>query len=215
MPTFLTEQAETQICTNLRGSSRHSAITCWPEAILYLLLPYTTASTTCEVLEDLRNLHQGEMEVEEVYQKRLNEAFFRCRNVHREDEKITLYINGLSETIQAVVDRYRERIHRLQLTFESFTHFAKSEDEAYCARARHLTNVRILVATASMVSLPLSRPRIRPSMRNVHSTAHAIEPTGETVQYIDQELVLTMDEQDVISPQDTSLREQQMEEEDD
>lgn len=64
------------------------------------------------VLEDLRNIRQGETEVEEEYRKRTNEAVFRCGKVHSEDEKITLYIDGLSDTTRTVVARYQESGNR-------------------------------------------------------------------------------------------------------
>lgn len=60
-----------------------------------------------EVLEDLPNVHQKPHEVEEDYCKCLNEAIFRCANVQSEAEKITLYGDGLSNTIPMVVARYR------------------------------------------------------------------------------------------------------------
>lgn len=66
--------------------------------------------------------------------KILNKTVFRCGNVHSEDEKITRYIDGLSDTIRTVVTRYRESEHRNEMTFESLLHFSKSEDEAYHAR---------------------------------------------------------------------------------
>ena len=37
LPTFLSEPAETQFRTNLSGASRHGGITCWPEAVQYML----------------------------------------------------------------------------------------------------------------------------------------------------------------------------------
>lgn len=115
----------------------------------YLLCTYATAEAMSEVLKDLRNIHQGETKVEEEYRKRLNEEVFRCVNVHSQDEKFTLSIIRLSDTIRTVVARYRECIHLPQLIFESLTNFSKLEDEAYRARSRHLMDDRILAATAS------------------------------------------------------------------
>ena len=139
LPIFLADPAETQFRTNLSGASRHGGVTCWTEAIQYLLRTYATASAMRKFLEDLRNIRQGEDEVEEAYRKRLNECVFRCGNVHSEDEKMTLYVDGLSDTIRMIVARYRESVHRRDLTFESLCHFAKSEDEAYRARLKRPT----------------------------------------------------------------------------
>lgn len=90
-----------------------------------------------QVLEDLRNIGQGEAKVEEEYPKRLNEAIFRFVNVHSKDEKIIFYMDCLLETIRTVVASYRERVHLLELTFEGLVHFAKFEDEAHRARERN------------------------------------------------------------------------------
>lgn len=69
----------------------------------------------------------------------MNEAVFHCVNVRSEDEKIPLFIDGLSETICRVVSRCRESVHSRKMNFESLVHFEKSDDEAYPVRARHLT----------------------------------------------------------------------------
>lgn len=83
-----------------------------------------------QVLEDLPKFLQGESAVEVEYRKLFNEADFRCGNVLSEDEKITIYIHGVLETIRTVVARSRERIYSSELTFEGLAHFAKSEDKA-------------------------------------------------------------------------------------
>ena len=141
LPTFLADPAETQFRTTLSGASRRGGVTCWPEAVQYLLRTYATAFAMREVLADLRNIKQNANESEESYRKRLNEAIFRCGNVHTEDEKMTLYVDGLSETIRMVVARYRETIHRRDLTFEELCHYAKSEDDAYRARFKHVASI--------------------------------------------------------------------------
>lgn len=133
LPTFLTEAAETEIRMNFGRTSRHSGITCWPEAIEYLLRTYMTSSAMRIVLEELHNIRRGERKFEDDYWKRLKEEVFRCGNVHREDGKITIYVDGLSDTIRTAVARYGKSVHRREMNFESLAHFAKSEDEAYCA----------------------------------------------------------------------------------
>lgn len=86
-----------------------------------------------EVLEHLSNIRWDETEVEEEYRKKLNQAVFGCGNIYSADEKITLYINGLSGTIRTVVARYHESVHRCKPTFETIAHFTKFEDQACCA----------------------------------------------------------------------------------
>jgi len=155
LPSFLADPAETQFRTNLSGGSRKGGVTCWPEAIQYLLRTYATPTAMREALEHLRNIRQGEMEAEEEYRKRLNQAIYRCGNVHEEDEKMTYYIDGLSDTIRMVVARYRESIPRRELTFESLCHFARSEDDAHRARYQQLIK-------AGTINVPRPRSLLKP-----------------------------------------------------
>lgn len=87
-----------------------------------------------EVLEDIRNVKEEQEEVEEDSLKRLNDAIFRCGNIHSEYEKITLYVNGLSNTIVMLVSHYLDSGQHCYLTFEILCYFDKSEDEYYHAR---------------------------------------------------------------------------------
>lgn len=63
-----------------------------------------------------------------MYRKGLNEAVFHCGNFNREDEKIKIGIDGLSDTIRTVVARYREIVHRRERTFEILGYFEKFKD---------------------------------------------------------------------------------------
>lgn len=47
-----------------------------------------------------------------------------------ESEKISVYIDVLSDTIRTVVAPNRENVHRWELNFECLAHFEKAEDEA-------------------------------------------------------------------------------------
>lgn len=57
---------------------------------------------------------------------------------------MTVHVDGLSDTLLMVITRFQESIHSRDLTFESLTHFAKPEDEAYRVRVRHFTKSRVL-----------------------------------------------------------------------
>ena len=126
-----------------------------PEAIQYLLRTYATAAAMREALESLRNIRQTSTEAEEDYRKRLNDAIFRCGNIHEEDEKMTYYVDGLNNTIRMVVAQYRENVPRRDLTFEGLCHFARSEDDAHRARMEQIVKV---MATAPTKSRGLPRP---------------------------------------------------------
>lgn len=60
-------------------------------------------------------------------------------NAHSEEDKLNLYVHGLSSTINMVDAHHREIIHRRGLTFEILCHFCKSKDEEYRARIHHIT----------------------------------------------------------------------------
>lgn len=173
MPTFLAYFAETQLRTNHSGASRHDVFTCWPEAIQYFLRRYATASALHEVLDDLRNVHQKPDEVEEEYFKRLNKAVFRFGNFRNDYEKVTLYMDGLSDTIRMVVSCYHERVHLLDRIFKILFHYAKSEYEGYHACFMHFvpsiptkqTNGRSLPSSSSGSSRGIPRTQKNVVMR--------------------------------------------------
>lgn len=77
LPTFLADPAESQFRTNHAGESRNGGITCWSEAIKYLLWTYETASVMNEVIEDLRNVKPKLDVKEDAYRKRLDPVIFR------------------------------------------------------------------------------------------------------------------------------------------
>lgn len=109
---------------------------CWTEAIHSLL---HTSSTTNEMRDALNNLHpacQRENELEESYHKRFNDVIHLWGNVHEDDEKMTLYVYGLSTTIHYIVARYVVIVTRPERAFKVLTHFASWEDKAARVRAR-------------------------------------------------------------------------------
>lgn len=85
-----------------------------------------------EELENLRSIRQHDDKLEESYRKHSNQAIRSCGNFHEDDEKMTMFIDGLSKTIQAMVARRRESVPRRYLTFEDLLHFSRSEYEAVC-----------------------------------------------------------------------------------
>lgn len=100
-----------------------------------------------------------------------------------------LYIDGLSDIIRTVVARFRETMHRREITFKIMVHFAKSKNDAYRARVRHLSKDRVNVSAnvASSRSLPL--PRIEDSSKKVGSVLHLITTTNDEMLYADQTLM--------------------------
>lgn len=83
-----------------------------------------------ERLENLRSVSQRDEELEKAYRKCFNKAVHRFGNATDLDEKMKLYIDGLSKIIRTIAARNRESVPRRERTFEDLVHFASSEDEA-------------------------------------------------------------------------------------
>lgn len=96
LPTFLDDPSETQFHIDLNGASCHDCVASWTESKQYLSLIYAARCAMRIVIEDLRNIRRNEDDKEDEYRKRLNEAKLVCGKVHSEEEKITLYVDGLS-----------------------------------------------------------------------------------------------------------------------
>ena len=86
-----------------------------------------------EVLESIRDVRKEDAETKD-HRKRLN--IHRCGNVRSEDEKMTLYVEGLAPTIITVVARHGESDNRREMTFKGLAHFARSEDEVVRAHEK-------------------------------------------------------------------------------
>lgn len=133
LPFFLRGQAEDQF-NAVSGSARaaEGGITCWPEAVQFLLRSYATNTNTHEAILALRHTQQKPGETETDYSARLLNAFKRCGNVYSGEEKITMFIDGLSPAIRPLVANRRE--DRLHAPYPEIVHYAKAEGDALPAR---------------------------------------------------------------------------------
>lgn len=113
----------------------------WPEAVQYLLRSYATSNAIRAAILALRDIAQRPLEDEEEYSSRLNKAAIRCGNVHSTDEKITLFIDGLSPAIKSLVARYRER--HGHMTYLELVHFAQAEGDAVRAQTRNTRRLEV------------------------------------------------------------------------
>lgn len=96
-----------------------------------------------EVLEDLPDERENADEVEQGYRKRLNNAVLRFGNIHNEDGRITIYLDGLCHTILMGLICYREKVvNRPDLTFKRLFHYAETGDGTYLTRFKY-TNVSV------------------------------------------------------------------------
>ena len=133
LPKFLSKTASTQYRARQHGGSS-GGITCWPEAVQYLLRTYATPSAIRKATSDLRSVQQLENEDESAYAARVSEAAYRCGNVLTEDEKMTIFVDGLQPEIRTTVARYREDQPRYEMTLERLIHHAQDEGDALRAR---------------------------------------------------------------------------------
>lgn len=69
--TSLADRDKTQYRINLSGGSQQMGITCWPEAVQYLLYSYADATTMREVPDGFRKIRRNEDEAEELYRKQV------------------------------------------------------------------------------------------------------------------------------------------------
>ena len=137
LPYFLSGSAESQFrAVRTASTSSHGGISCWPEAVQYLLRTYATPAAIRDAIQNLRETRQKPGETETAFSVRLNEACFRCGNVYPEWEKMTLFIDGLDPAIRSVVARHREQTSRKELSFEQLVHFAQDEGDSLRARSR-------------------------------------------------------------------------------
>lgn len=113
-------------------SSQEGGVSCWPEAVQYLLRSYAQSTYISRAINDLRSIKQEPGEDEQKYSKRINDGVSRCRSVHSPEEVITMYTDGLDITVRTIVQRYREN-HR-RATYLELVQHAKYEGEAVRAR---------------------------------------------------------------------------------
>ena len=85
-------------------------------------------------MSDLRMTRQSTTEDENAYAARINQATYRCANIHSEDEKMTFYVDGLMPNIRTTVARFRENEFRQDMTFERLIQIAKDEGDEALAR---------------------------------------------------------------------------------
>ena len=140
-------------------SEGEGGLTCWPEAVQYLLRSYATANHIRAAVLALRDVRQHPTEDEQTYSGRLAKAEIRCGNIHTQDEKKTLFIDGLLPAIKAIVSRHR-KTHDEESYLELLQH-AQAEGDTYRARLRDgrrpSTTPLVPSAKVPKVSKPLPR----------------------------------------------------------
>lgn len=117
------------------GSSRASGggLTCWPEAVRYLLRSNTTCNAIQSVILVFRDTKQKSGELETSCSIRLNRAFHRCSTVYYAEERCTMLIDVLVPTIRPLVARCREE--RRKITYLERFQYAQAKSDVLHARS--------------------------------------------------------------------------------
>ena len=136
------------------ATSSEGGVTCWPEAVQYLLRSYATSTNLQQALLELRDIRQRSGEDEVQYSTRLNTALCRCGNVHPPAEVMTMFTDGLDPAISSLVSRHRAE--RPRVSYIQLVQFAREEGAAY--RARQGSSRRPIAAPVR-VQQALQRPR--------------------------------------------------------
>lgn len=71
------------------------------------LRTYATDQTNTEALDDFEAVLKIETENETGFTVRINNKAYRCGSVHRDDENINSYINGLLTALKTIVQRFQ------------------------------------------------------------------------------------------------------------
>ena len=134
VPYFIRGHAEQQFNTVRSSSSATSAggVTCWPEAVQYLLRSYATSSAIRGAILVLQDTRQRPGETETGFGTHLNTAFYRCGNVHTSEEKATKFVDGLDPVIKTLVEQRREETRRM--SYLELVQYARAEGDSNRAR---------------------------------------------------------------------------------
>ena len=126
LPHFLRGMAEAEFRST--ADTPVGGVTCWPEAVNYLLRSYATNEAIQTALLALRDVRQRDGETELDYNTRLNKAERRCGNPHTVEDRITIFIDGLTPAVKPLVYRYREE--NPSATYLQVLQKARAEGEA-------------------------------------------------------------------------------------
>ena len=122
LPSFLDGVALTHYqatCESLDADE--GGVTCWPEAVNYLLRSFATSNAISEAVRALREIRQRPNETETSFAKRLNEAHIQCGKVQSADAIVQFFLRGLDPAIRTIVKSYREGHRRSRCCLSSST----------------------------------------------------------------------------------------------
>ncbi|CAN8070210.1 unnamed protein product [Agarophyton chilense] len=201
LPYLLRGLAEDQY-HSVRGTSRASegGVTCWPEAVQYLLSSNATNPAIQQAIRGLRDTRQRPDESGTDYSTLLNKAFHRFGNVYPAEERCTMFIDGLDPAIRIIAARRRE--DRPKATYLELEEFVGAEGEALRARtpgSRVRSSKALMLQPGTPSALIIEEQASRRDYDNVqlaHIDLHSIPTT---------KLPSTLDESQYVIEDDTLL----------
>lgn len=137
LPSFLSGMARLQFeaGTELEDADGEG-VTCWPEAVQYLLRNYAMSNHISAAVNDLRSIKQGRSETEQEFANRLSKGLARCGNVYPKDEVVAMFVDGLRTSLSPLIADYMER--KPSSTFLQLIHHAQRIGESQRAQGKDL-----------------------------------------------------------------------------
>lgn len=103
--------------------SDDGGVTSWGGALQYLLDSYATSTAIRETVLELRKVLQRRNENKSRYSLRLNSAAIHFGSVHSANNKMTLFLDGLHQSIKSLVPRQRDK--HASMDFVDLVQFAQ------------------------------------------------------------------------------------------
>ena len=143
LPYFLRNPA-LRLYKSARGRGRNgvTGVTCWPEAIQWLLRHFVTPSVLRNAVQDFQQIRQKPEENEVTYASRLQGYAARCGNVFSEATQMSVFTDGLDPRIRPYVARHRESLPREEASLDVLVSYARDEGDGLRARTGRTEKAR-------------------------------------------------------------------------
>ena len=199
LPHLLTKTAA-QRYRSIASRSRDGKMTRCPEAVQYLLRTYGTDRCIQEAVEYFEGLRQATNENEDAFAARVSSAAYRCGNVHAENERINVFVNGLHSAIRTIVSRFRRSQPRSSVTFDLIVSFARDEGDAYRDRTpASRVNVTPVISRVAAAKYSPPKPRTRQHVQFAEADVETIPPSSSPAHFSEDLLLADLEAPSTIS----------------
>ena len=114
LPDLLKGRAETQ-CRASGNRAGTGGVSSWPYAVQYSLRTYSTPAAIIHATKEFNYITKLQDEDEIAYASRINEAAYRCGNVHTKDENMTKCLYGFLGCIRFLVARFLQNLSLIHI----------------------------------------------------------------------------------------------------